>query len=192
MKTSMFKRVLALALCVWTICIIGMTAFAATGQPYEEVKSITINPSSVAMVYGGTAKLTATVYPSGANPKVIWTSSNPNLVSVDSQGNLTAAKDTAETPSGKKTVTITAASDENSKVYATCTVTVDNTTEQKTEDTVKKVLDVIKDLVTKIDINKIVELVKSIDLTQIKDIISKVVEVVKQLIGGASKTTTAV
>lgn len=192
MKASMFKKVLAFALCVWMVCVFCMSAFAATGQPYEEVQSVQINPSSLSMVYGGTAKLTATVYPSGANPKVIWQSSDPSLVTVDSHGNLTAAKDNAETPSGKKTVTITVTSDEKSSAKATCTVTVDNDNETKTKSTLNSVIDTLKSMAANIDFNKIVELFKSIDLSKIKDIFDKVIEVAKQLVGVVgNKTTTA-
>ncbi len=64
--------------------------------------------------------------PSDADQKVTWSSSNTNLVTVDGTGKLTAAKDNAEKPSGKQTVTITVSSVNAPSVKATCTVTVDN------------------------------------------------------------------
>lgn len=123
---KMLKKTLAVFLCIWMLCLTGIAAFAASEQPFETPASIKLSKTSLAMVYGGTAQLTATVQPEGADQKVTWSSSNTNLVTVDGTGKLTAAKDTAETPSGKQTVTITVSSVSVPSVKATCTVTVDN------------------------------------------------------------------
>ena len=123
---KMLKRSLALFMGIWMICLIGITASAAGEEPNPVISAVKIDHEKLSMSYGGTAKLTATVEPAGVDQSVGWQSSNPTLVSVDSYGNLTAAKDTAETPSGKQTVTITCASMKNPNVKATCTVTVDN------------------------------------------------------------------
>lgn len=123
---KVLKRSLALFLGVWMICLIGITAFAGIEDPNPTISSVKIDHETLSMTYGGTAKLSATVEPAGVDQSVGWQSSNPTLVSVDSYGNLTAAKDNADTPSGKQTVTITCASMKNPNVKATCTVTVDN------------------------------------------------------------------
>lgn len=123
---KMFKKTLAVLLCIWMLCLTGIAALAASEQPYETVSAVTISNTSLSMVYGSTAQLTATVQPAGADARVKWTSSNDKLVSVDSTGKLTAAEDKAETPSGKQTVTITVTSVQNPNAKAVCVVTVDN------------------------------------------------------------------
>jgi len=56
-----------------------------------KVTGVKLNKSSATLLYGKTAKLTATVSPSNAaNKSVTWTSSNTSLVTVDSSGNLKA------------------------------------------------------------------------------------------------------
>lgn len=123
---KMLKKTLAVFLCIWMLCLTGIASMAASEQPYETPASIKLNKTSVSMIYGGTEQLTASVEPAGADQKVTWSSSNTNIVTVDGSGKLTAAKDTAETPSGKQTVTITVSSVSAPNVKAICTVTVDN------------------------------------------------------------------
>ena len=159
---SMFKRTLAFLLCVWMLCLVGITAFAANEEPYEYAQAVQLSATTLSMTYGGTAKLTATVSPSGANQGVTWTSSDKALVQVDANGNLTAAKDTAETPSGKKTVTITATSVQNPNAKASCTVTVDNDAATKNGEMLKNILAALKALVGMVDMNKITEVIKQL------------------------------
>ena len=123
---KMFKKTLAVLLCIWMLCLTGIAAFAASEHPYETVTAVKISNTALAMLYGGTAQLTATVQPDGADARVTWSSSNAARVSVDSTGKLTAAKDTGDTPSGKQTVTITVTSVQNPNAKAVCVVTVDN------------------------------------------------------------------
>ncbi|MBQ7540949.1 MAG: Ig domain-containing protein [Clostridia bacterium] len=124
---KLFKRSLSILLCIWMVCLIGITALAAKDpEPYDPVTAVKMNLSSLTMYYGDTAQLIATVEPAGADSRVTWSSSDPKLVSVDANGKLTASEDTAEEPSGKKTATITATSVDNTKIKATCVVTVDN------------------------------------------------------------------
>ena len=73
--------------------------------------ALSLNKPSETLTLGATAKLTATTTPSGAD--VSWSSSKPSVVSVDSNGNLTA--------NTVGTAIITASSFDQS---ATCTVTV--------------------------------------------------------------------
>lgn len=145
---KMLKKALAVFLCIWMLCLTGIAAFAASEQPYESPASIKLSKTSVSMVYGGTEQLTATVLPEGADQKVTWSSSDTNIVVVDGTGKLTAAKDTAETPSGKKTVTITVQSVSTPSVKATCTVTVDNDAPTKASTTLNTILTFLKTLFT--------------------------------------------
>ena len=176
MKTSMFKRVLAFVLCVCMVSMIGVTAFAASEEPYERASAVSLSATTLSMVYGGTAKLTATVAPSGADQRVTWTSSDSKLVAVDANGNLTAAKDTAETPSGQKTVTITATSVNNPSAKALCTVTVDNDAGTKTLESLKKIFETLKSIVAMLDLNKMADVAK-----QLVDFTKKLIEMLSKI-----------
>ena len=58
---------------------------------YIPVTSVTLNKSSMSINRGSSAKLTATVKPNNAtNKTVTWTSSAPDVASVDDTGNVTA------------------------------------------------------------------------------------------------------
>ena len=81
------------------------------------VQSISVSPSSVRMTVGATRQLTATVLPANAtNRAVRWTSSNNTMVTVGSDGRITALK------TGKATVT--AHTTDGTNLSSTCTVTV--------------------------------------------------------------------
>lgn len=143
------KKFLCVFLCVWMLCLTGVTAFAADEQPYVTVTAIKLSAATMTVVYGGKAQLTATVIPGDAiDQRVTWSSSDDKLVQVDQSGNLTVAKDTAETPSGKKNVTITVKSVQNPSVTAQCIVTVDNDSATKLNQTVKQILTMVKTLFT--------------------------------------------
>ena len=82
------------------------------------VESIELSPNSITMKVGDTTQITATILPENATDKeLIWESSDPEIATVDSNGNVT----------GKKigSVTITAKS-KDGNVVASITVTVDN------------------------------------------------------------------
>lgn len=143
------KKFLCVFLCLWMLCLTGVTAFAAEERPYQPVTAIKLSAATLTIVYGGTAQLTATVIPNdAADQRVTWSSSDTKLVQVDQSGNLTASKDTAETPSGKKNVTITVQSVQNPSVTAQCIVTVDNDSSTKLSQTVKQILTMVKTLFT--------------------------------------------
>ncbi len=78
-----------------------------------DVESITLNKASVAMVVSESVQLTATVAP--ADYKVVWTSDNTEVATVDNTGKVTALK--------AGTVNITAQMGNKS---ATCAVAVDS------------------------------------------------------------------
>lgn len=80
------------------------------------VSGVTLNASSLNVKVGNTGTLVATVAPDNAtNKKVTWTTSNPAIVTVDSNGHIAAV--------GVGTATITVTTENGSKT-ASCTVTV--------------------------------------------------------------------
>jgi len=80
------------------------------------VTSITLNQTSLTLAEGQSSSLTAKIAPSHAsNPNVIWKSSNPNIASVDTKGNVSAKL------SG--TVIITASSSDGPSAQMKVTVT---------------------------------------------------------------------
>lgn len=81
------------------------------------VTNITISEASLSINSGTTAQLSATITPSDAyNSKVIWTSSNENVATVDANGLVTAI--------AGGSCTIKATSADGSGIVASCQVTV--------------------------------------------------------------------
>ncbi|MCL2023744.1 MAG: Ig-like domain-containing protein, partial [Oscillospiraceae bacterium] len=81
------------------------------------VSEITLNKTSTSIVVGATETLTATVEPSTAvNPTLSWASSDINVATVDSDGEITAI--------GNGVATITASSTDGTGISASCEVTV--------------------------------------------------------------------
>ena len=87
------------------------------------VESVRISPSSVSLYLNNTYKLNLIITPQEANRyTTIWTSSSPDTVHVDSEGNIKALKNGQATINCK----VTDESDgEGSTFNATCNVTVD-------------------------------------------------------------------
>ena len=80
------------------------------------VTGVSLNKTSMTLLIGGTEKLTATVSPSNAtNKNVTWSSSNTNIATVDSNGNVSAIS--------VGTAIITVKTEDGGKM-ATCSVTV--------------------------------------------------------------------
>ena len=78
------------------------------------VSSVTLNTTTLSLTEGDSRTLTATVGPSNATEKTVtWSSSDPNVATVDQSGKVTAV--------GAGSVTITAKAGDQT---ATCTVTV--------------------------------------------------------------------
>ena len=93
------------------------------GKTYTDVKEIpaapqltvTLNKTEAEMPTESTLQLAATVEPSDAdNKKIIWTSSDEEIATVDQNGKVTALR------YGKVTITATAEADSNA--YATCEI----------------------------------------------------------------------
>ena len=87
-----------------------------------ELKSVVVTPSSMPkMIVGGKMDLTYSYKPENAQyPRVIWSSSDPSVVSVDQDGRISAVKE--------GTVTVSAAAEAGNNVKGTCRVTVMNGT----------------------------------------------------------------
>jgi hypothetical protein len=80
-----------------------------------EVASISLNRDKLTLIMGSTKQLWATAEPTGASLlNLSWSSSNPNVASVDSNGSITGMS------SGKTTITATALNGKS----ASCAVTV--------------------------------------------------------------------
>lgn len=81
-------------------------------------QGLTLSQDSAQMVAGDSLALSYTLEPENTtNQNVVWSSSKPAVVSVDSQGNLTALK------AGSATITCRSAA--NSKIKDTCAVVVE-------------------------------------------------------------------
>ena len=89
-------------------CSVSVNPISVTG--------VSLNKTSMTLLIGGTEKLTATVSPSNATDKnVTWSSSNTNIATVDSNGNVSAIN--------VGTAIITVKTEDGGKT-ATCSVTV--------------------------------------------------------------------
>ena len=81
------------------------------------VINITLNETNKTINKGNSYQLTATFNPTNATNKIVnWSSSDPEVATVDGEGNVRAV--------GGGTATITATSAENAEIKATCEVTV--------------------------------------------------------------------
>ncbi|MDE7087025.1 MAG: Ig-like domain-containing protein, partial [Clostridia bacterium] len=92
-----------------------------SGGDTVSVTGVSLDNNTATMTAGGTKTLTATITPSTANNKnLTWSSDKPNIATVDQNGKVTAvAKGTA-------IITVTT---EDGGHKATCTVTVEGTTQ---------------------------------------------------------------
>ena len=79
------------------------------------VAGLILDKTTLTMKKDDTDRLTATVYPSGARPDVLWASSNSSICTVDQSGNVTAVK---------KGSAIVSATTKDGRYVATCNVTV--------------------------------------------------------------------
>jgi uncharacterized protein YjdB len=123
----MFKTIkkLSAKLLIITIMCIGLVpTTAAFASSTVKVTGIALSQTSLSIVKGNTATLTATVAPSNAsNTAVKWKSSNEKVAKVNSNGKITALKN------GTSIITCTAKDGSNKKV--TCKVTVTSTSTVK-------------------------------------------------------------
>ncbi|CAH2712909.1 hypothetical protein BACCIP111895_00042 [Neobacillus rhizosphaerae] len=85
-----------------------------------KVESLQLNKNSLELKVGSSESLVASITPDDAtNKKIKWTSSNPEIASVDDNGNVIGLK--------PGNVTITATTTDGSNLSATCEVTVTDT-----------------------------------------------------------------
>ena len=95
--------------------VLANTSAEISNKPY--VSSITLSETSLTLVEGASAVLTATVQPENAGNKTLeWSSSNAAVATVDQSGKVTAVAQ------GKATITVK--STDGSNVSATCEITV--------------------------------------------------------------------
>lgn len=121
------KMISKISLCLASLAMVVMFSACdsedysngnSDAKQYVHVDDIQINVESVDFVMGinGTATLEALISPSTVTPQdLVWTSSNPAVVSVDNLGVLTAHSD------GDAVITV---SSQDHSVYKTCKVTV--------------------------------------------------------------------
>ena len=94
----------------------GLTATCVV-KVIQHVSSISLNQTTLSLKVGETDKLQATISPENADNKVVkWSTSNEQLATVDEEGNVEALK------AGE--VWITATSDDNPEIKASCKVTI--------------------------------------------------------------------
>ena len=99
--------------------VVGNVNASCTVTVVQPVTSISLNRTSLTLEASYSYQLTATANPSSAqNRQVIWSSSAPDIASVDENGLVTAYQ--------KGTATITATAADGSGVSKSCTVTVPN------------------------------------------------------------------
>lgn len=90
---------------------------------YKLVNKITLNKTKAYVVAGNSLQLSATIAPTDAyNRKVTWTSSNQALATVSTSGKVTVKVNAT----GGSNVVIKATAADGSKVYASCTITINN------------------------------------------------------------------
>lgn len=120
---KLFKRfaIFALSVCMLAVTAVGLAACGEKDPPIDQdppasvdVAGVTLNKSELSLTRSAAEKLVATLVPAGAKGTVIWTSDNPEIATVTTDGTVTAVD--------MGTATITATVDD---LYtATCNVTV--------------------------------------------------------------------
>ena len=91
------------------------SAYSAMSENHP-VEGVALNKTSTTIFQGAAETLTATVYPLKSNQGLTWTSSNGAIATVDNDGKVTGQ--------ALGTATITATSQDDPSITATCTVTV--------------------------------------------------------------------
>ncbi len=91
--------------------------YAVWREEFISVKKITLSFVNTSLMIGESVKLEAEIFPvDAANKNVVWTSSDPTLVTVDTNGNVTAI--------GAGTAIVTASAEDGKGSYASCYVNV--------------------------------------------------------------------
>ncbi len=94
----------------------------------KDVTNVTLSSSSLGLYTSGdkhTGELTASIVPANADNKTInWTTSNSSVVSI-SKASTTSGEKVVITGNNAGSAVITARSNENSNIYATCSVSVE-------------------------------------------------------------------
>lgn len=105
---------------------IGVGSISVTVKPVSVRYIYLSSPTMTITVGEDIPDLTATVAPTGANPRVVWESSAPSVLAVQERGtnNERAVLTLMSNVRTTTTVTITAKSQENHDIYGSCIVTV--------------------------------------------------------------------
>lgn len=88
---------------------------------YDPIASVTVSAASNSTFVGGKLQLRSSVAPAAANPKVVWSTNDETIATIDENGLLTGVK--------AGTVTVTATSAANSVIKATKEITVKESAE---------------------------------------------------------------
>ena len=77
-----------------TLVTILFASCARDTFEYIRVQSVTLYPTSLTLIEGEQIMLTATVYPENTtvNPRLLWSSNNSSIATVDAYGNVTAVR----------------------------------------------------------------------------------------------------
>lgn len=110
------KKIIAVMMTVLLLMSTVSVTFMSSAAK-KKVTKVKLDVTSLTLYVGQTYKFTTTVKPKdAANKKVSWSSSNKNIVTVNSKGKITAVK--------KGTATITCKAKDGSGKKATCKITV--------------------------------------------------------------------
>ena len=91
--------------------------YAVWSEEVISVKKITLSSVNTSLFEGESLKLEAQIFPdNAANKNVVWTSSDPDIASVDTEGNVTGIK--------AGTAVITASAEDGKGSYASCYINV--------------------------------------------------------------------
>ncbi len=91
--------------------------YAVWREEVISVKEITLSAVNISLFEGEAVKLEAEVFPdNAANKNVVWTSSDPDIAAVDTEGNVTGVK--------AGTAVVTASAEDGKGSYASCYINV--------------------------------------------------------------------
>ena len=117
-KSDLLKLIITQSLSFATFSAVAITSTSCDSKKEEiiHVESVDLDKTGVLMYVGDTEVLAPTIYPTGADESVEWTSSNENVATIDQNGKITAVS------AGHTKITVT--SIDNSHAFDTCDVTV--------------------------------------------------------------------
>lgn len=110
-----------IANCLFVLLCVILSCFALAACGSIPITEVKLDKTSLEISMGQEIQLVAEVMPDNAtNKKIIWSTSDPEIATVDEKGNVTGVDEGF--------VYITAASEEDETIYAECEVTVKSVT----------------------------------------------------------------